>query len=290
MIVITGASGQLGRLVVKALLKTEPPGRLIAAVRSPEKATELAAVGVVVRSADYDRPESLEAALRGAEKVLLISGNAVGRRVNQHRAVIEAARKAGVRLFAYTSVLRSPVTPLFVGQEHRETEALIESSGLPAVILRNGWYCENYVGRAAAAAGGGVLLGCAGEGRISAASRADYAEAAAAVLTRPNQAGETYELAGDTAFSLAELAAELSRQLGRPISYRNIGESEFRAGLESSGIPAVYANMMARSDALTAEGALLDTGHQLSRLIGRPTTPIGAVLAEAIHDGRIPTR
>jgi NAD(P)H dehydrogenase (quinone) len=193
-----------------------------------------------------------------------------------------------VRLFAYTSVLRAPTTTLAVGSEHRETEALIKSSGLSWVLLRNGWYCENYVHRASAAAGSGVLLGCAGEGRISAAARADYAEAAAAALTKPDQAGRTYELAGDASFTLPEFTSELATQLGRKIAYRNVAEGEFRAALEANGIPSIYAALMARSDAATAEGALLETSRQLSGLIGRPTTPIGTVIADAIRDGRVP--
>lgn len=288
MIVVTGASGQLGRLVVKALLRSTSASQVIAMVRNRDKAGELAAAGVEVRQADYDHPETLDAALKGAQKVLLISGTAVGRRVPQHRAVIEAARKAKVQLFAYTSVLRAPTTPLAVGPEHRETEAILTSSGLPWVLLRNGWYCENYLHRAMGAAASGTLVGCAGDGRISAASRADYAEAAAAVLTHTNQAGRTYELAGDESFTLTELASELSRQLSRAISYRNVPEAEFRASLEAAGIPSIYATMMGKSDAATVGGALLETGRQLSSLIARATTPIHTVIAEAIRDGRIP--
>ena len=288
MIIVTGATGQLGRLIVKALLKKTAPSQVVAAVRSPDKAADLAQAGVNVRAADYDRPETLAAALQGAEKVLLISGNVIGHRVTQHRAVIDAARKAGVQLIAYTSVLRAPTTPLTVGPDHRETEAAIKASGLPAVLLRNGWYSENYLFRAAGAAKSGVLLGCAGDGRISAAPRADYAEAAAVALTKPDQAGRTYELAGDESFTLPMLASELSRQLGRSIGYKNVTENEFKEALEKSGIPSAYAPMLARSDALTAEGVLLETGRQVSGLIGRATTPIAKVIEEAIRAGQIP--
>ena len=288
MIVVTGATGQLGRLVVKALLEKTSPSTVIAAVRNPDKAQELAQSGVQVRTADYDRPETLVSALKGAEKVLLISGNTLGQRVAQHRAVIDAARRSGVQLIAYTSVLHAPTTALFVGPDHRETEAALKASGVPTVILRNGWYSENYLFRAAGAVKSGALLGCAGDGRISAAPRADYAQAAATALTKPEQAGRVYELAGDQAFTLPELASELSRQTGRPIRYQNVSESEFAVALEKNGIPSAYAPMMARSDALAAEGALFETGRQLSGLIGRPSTPLATVIEQAIRAGQIP--
>jgi len=287
MILVTGASGQLGRLVIKALLRSIAPSEVVAGVRSPEKVSDLAQAGVQIRTVDYDRAEALDAALSGVEKVLLISGNAVGRRVPQHGAVISAARKAGVRLLAYTSVLRAPTSALGVAPEHRETEALIKSSGLPCVLLRNGWYCENYLARAAGAVATGTLVGCAGEGRICAAARADYADGAAAVLTAPDQAGRVYELAGDEAFTLSSFTALLTRQLGKTISYKNLSEPEFKAALESNGVPAAYSGLIARSDAATSEGALFDQGHQLSGLIGRATTPIEAMIAEALRDGRL---
>jgi len=287
VIVITAASGQLGRLVVKALLRSLPPSQIVAAARSPEKAKDLAAAGVEVRAADYDRPESLDAAFRGAEKLLLISGTAIGRRVAQHGAVIDSARKAGVRLIAYTSVLRAPTSPLAVAPEHRETEALIKSSGLAHALLRNGWYSENYLGRAASAVASGTLVGSAGEGRICAAPRADYADAAAAALTAKDTASRIYELAGDEAFTLPGLAAVLSRHVGRTIAYQNVSETDFAASLEAAGIPAMYATMIAKSDVAAASGALYEGERQLSRLIGRPTTAIDAVIAEAVRDGRI---
>jgi len=287
VIVITAASGQLGRLVIKTLMKSIPPSQIVAAVRSVEKVKDLASSGVEVRAADYDRPESLDAAFRGAERLLLISGTAIGRRVAQHGAVIDSARKAGVRLIAYTSVLRAPTSPLAVAPEHRETEALLKSSGLPHVLLRNGWYSENYLGRAAAAAASGALVGCAGEGRICAATRADYADAAAAVLTAKDGASRVYELAGDEPFTLPGLAAMLSRQLGKTIAYKNVSEAEFAASLEASGIPGMYATMIAKSDTAGAGGALYEERRQLSGLIGRPTTSMDAVIAEAVRDGRI---
>ncbi len=144
MIVVTGATGQLGRLVIDALLKRVPAEHIVAAVRNVEKAQPLAELGVHVRQANYDDPDSWQAALQGAEKVLLISSSEIGQRVNQHRAVIEAAKRQGVALLAYTSLLHADSSPLGLAQEHRETEALIHASGVPYVLLRNGWYTENY--------------------------------------------------------------------------------------------------------------------------------------------------
>ncbi len=212
MIVIMGASGQLGRLVIEALLKKLPADEIIATVRNPEKVADLAARGVQVRQADYDQPASLAAAVKGADKLLLISASEVGRRVPQHRAVIDAAKAAGVGLLAYTSILHADTSPLPLAVEHKETENLIRASGLPAVILRNGWYTENYVAGIPAALQYGVLLGSAGQGRIASAARADYAEAAAAVLTQESQAGRIYELAGDESYTLGELADEIARK------------------------------------------------------------------------------
>ncbi|HXE39078.1 MAG TPA: SDR family oxidoreductase [Azonexus sp.] len=276
MIVVTGASGQLGRLVIEALLKKLPAGEIIAAVRHPEKVADLAARGVQVRQADYDQPASLASAFKGADKLLLISASEVGRRVPQHRAVIEAAKAAGVGLLAYTSILHADTSPLPLAAEHQETESLIRASGLPAVILRNGWYSENYLAGIPTALQYGVVLGSAGEGRIASAARADYAEAAAAVLMLDNQAGRIYELAGDQAYTLGELAREISQQSGKAVAYQNLPESEFKAALLGAGLPEGLATLLAESDIGASKGGLFDDGRQLSRLIGRPTTALAA--------------
>ncbi|HEX6734020.1 MAG TPA: SDR family oxidoreductase [Azonexus sp.] len=278
MIVITGASGQLGRLVIENLLQTLPAGEIVAAVRDPQKVPDLAARGVQVRQADYDRPESLAAAFKGADKLLLISGSEVGRRVPQHRAAIEAAKAAGVGLLAYTSLLHAGTSPLPLAIEHKETESLIRASGLPAVILRNGWYTENYLAGVAVALQHGVLLGSAGEGRIASAARADYAAAAAAVLTQDGQAGRIYELAGDTSYTLGELAAAIAGQSGKTVAYQNLPEAEFRAVLLDAGLPEGLATLLAESDVGASKGGLFDDSHQLSGLIGRPTTPLAVLL------------
>lgn len=276
MIVVTGASGQLGRLVIEALLKKLPAGEIVAAVRHPEKVADLAARGVQVRQADYDQPASLASAFKGADKLLLISASEVGRRLPQHRAVIEAAKAAGVGLLAYTSILHADTSPLPLAAEHQETESLIRASGLPAVILRNGWYSENYLAGIPAALQYGVVLGSAGEGRIASAARADYAEAAAAVLMLDNQAGRIYELAGDQAYTLGDLAREISQQSGKAVVYQNLPESEFKADLLGAGLPEGLATLLAESDIGASKGGLFDDGRQLSRLIGRPTTTLAA--------------
>ena len=283
MIVVTGATGQLGRLVIQALLQKLPAGDIVAAVRSPEKAADLAALGVGVRRADYTQPDSLAAAFAGADKLLLISSSEIGQRVPQHRAAIDAAVRAGVQLIAYTSVLRADTSPLGLAAEHKETEALLRASGLPFVLLRNGWYTENYAASVPAALAHGAVLGSAGTGRIASAARADYAEAAAAVLVLDGQAGRVYELAGDTSYTLAELAAEIARKSGQPVAYKNLPEAEYEAALIGFGLPAAVADLLANSDAGASVGGLFDDGRQLSRLIGRPTTPMATTIAAAIH-------
>ncbi len=282
MIVITGASGQLGRLVIEALLKKVPAAEIVAAVRNPEKVADLATRGVQVRLADYDQPASLAAAFTGASKLLLISASEVGRRVPQHRAVIDAAKAAGVSLLAYTSILHADTSPLPLAAEHKETENLIRASGLPAVILRNGWYTENYVAAIPAALQYGVVLGSAGRGRIASAARADYADAAAAVLTQENQAGRIYELAGDESYTLGELADEITRKSGKAVAYQDLPESELKAALLGAGLPDFLATLLAESDVGASKGGLFDDGRQLSALIGRPTTLLPELLKLAL--------
>ena len=272
MIAITGASGHLGQLTTQALLERGvPPQEIVAVVRTPEKAAALAARGVQVRQGDYTRPDTLVSALRGAQKVLLISSSDFADRVGQHRNVIEAARQVGATLLAYTSLLRADTSTLSLAADHKATEELIRASGLPFVFLRNGWYLENY--NPAQAAAQGAVAGSAGEGRVSAASRADYAAAAAAALTRPQQEHATvYELGGDQAFTLSELAAEVQAQSGRPVSYQNMPAADYAQMLLGFGLPAPVAEMLADSDTGLEKGELYTDSRDLSRLIGRPTT------------------
>jgi NAD(P)H dehydrogenase (quinone) len=273
MIVITGATGNLGQHVIANLLKSVPAANIIAAVRNPAKAAGLAAKGVQVRQADYNDGASLDAAFKGATKILLISSSEVGQRAQQHQNVIDAAKRAGVSLLAYTSVLRADTSPLGLAAEHVITEAAIRASGLPYTFLRNGWYLENHTEHLAPVLEHGVVLGAAQNGRFSSAARADYAAAAAAVLTAA-QPQAIYELAGDHGFTLAEYAAEVARQSGKAIVYKDLPQADFKAALVSVGVPEGFADLLADSDAGAAKGALEDHGKQLSALIGRPTTTL----------------
>ena len=282
MIVVTGATGQLGRLVIASLLKKVPAASIVAAVRNVEKAKDLKAQGVQVRHADYTQPVTWEAALKDADKVLLISSSEIGQRAKQHRSVIDAAKRAGVKLLAYTSVLHADTSVLGLAAEHRETEAYIRASGVPFVLLRNGWYTENYTAGIPTALSLGAVYGCAGDGRISSATRADYAEAAARVLTTEGHAGKTYELAGDTAYTLSVFAAEISRQNGKAVNYVNLPEAEYKKALLGAGLPEFVAELLANSDTGASKGALFDEGQQLSKLIGRPTTPLAEAIKAAL--------
>ena len=286
MIVVTGATGQLGRLVIAALIKKMPASDIVAAVRNGEKAREIAAWGVHVRLADYNQPQVWDEALKGADKVLLISSSEVGQRARQHRSVIDASRRAGVKLLAYTSVLRADTSPLGLAAEHKETEALIHASGIPYTLLRNGWYTENYTVGIPGVLARGAVYGCAGNGRIASAARVDYAEAAAEVLTAEKHTGRVYELAGDTDYTLAALAAEISRQSGRTIGYVDLAEAEYRNVLVKAGLPDAIAALLADSDTGVSKGALFDDSRQLSRLINRPTTSLAASVAEVMQAGQ----
>jgi NAD(P)H dehydrogenase (quinone) len=283
MIVVTGATGQLGRLVIQSLLTKLPAAQIVAAVRHPERAADLAALGVELRQADYNQPATLDAAFQGADKVLLISSSEVGQRTTQHQNVIAAAKRAGVSLLAYTSLLHADHSPLDLAAEHLETEALLQASGVPFVLLRNSWYTENYLASITPALEHGAYIGSAASGRIASAARADYAEAAAVVLTRADQAGKVYELAGDDAYTLTEFAAELSQQVGKSIPYVDLPEADYQAALVAAGLPAAIAGLLAQSDAGAAQGGLFDDQRQLSRLIGRPTTPLAVLIKDALQ-------
>ena len=283
MIAVTGATGQLGQLVIDALLKTLPAAGIVAAVRSPEKAQGLARSGVLVREADYDRPETLARAFAGIDKLLLISSSEVGKRVAQHQAAIDAARHAGVKLIVYTSLLHADRSPLALAEEHRQTEALIRASGIPYAILRNGWYTENYAASIPSAVAHGAHFGSAGEGLIASAARKDYAEAAAAVLTSSeDMSGRIFELAGDEPYTLAQFAVEIARQSGKPVAYQDLPEAEFKIALVNAGLPEHFAAVLADSDAGVAKGALFDDGHALRALIGRPTTSLATTVSNAL--------
>jgi len=278
-IAVTGATGQLGRLVVEHLKNKVPADQIVTLVRSPEKTADM---GVAARVFDYARPETLAPALEGIDKLLFISSSEIGQRVEQHRNVVAAAKAAGVKHLVYTSLLHADRSPISLAEEHRATEAAIAASGIPATILRNSWYTENYTASVPAALANGAFVGSAGEGRISLATRADYADAAVSVLTGTNHEGKTYELAGDAAHTLADFAAELSRQAGREIPYKDLSRDAYAAILKQAGLPDGFAEGIPAWDVDASHGALFDDGRQLSALIGRPTTPLADAVKAAL--------
>jgi NAD(P)H dehydrogenase (quinone) len=282
MIVVTGASGKLGTHVVQQLLRKVPAKDIAVAVRNPAKATELAALGVHVRRADYAEPSSLGAALEGADKLLLISSSELSQRTQQHESVVNAAKHVGVGLLAYTSILHADTSPIGLASEHIATERAIRASGLPFVFLRNGWYFENYTEHLAPALEHGAFLGCAGEGRIAAASRADYAAAAVAVLTGRDHENAIYELAGDVSFSMRELASEVAQQSGKKVIYNDLPRDQYKAALLSVGVPEGFAEVLSDADVGISKGALVESEGQLRRLIGRATTSLAAAVAAGL--------
>lgn len=274
MIAITGATGQLGQHVIETLLKTVPASQIVAIVRNPAKATALSQQGITVRQADYSDEAAFTTALQGIDKLLLISSSEVGQRAPQHRNVINAAKAAHVKFIAYTSLLHADRSPLGLADEHVATEKMLAESGIAYALLRNGWYTENYLASAPAALEHGVFIGAAGEGKIASATRADYAAAAARVISGDGHAGKIYELAGDAGWTLSQLAAELAKQSGKKVVYQNLSEADFAAALKSVGLPAGLADMLADSDVGASKGGLFDDSHTLSKLIGRPTTSL----------------
>jgi NAD(P)H dehydrogenase (quinone) len=274
-VVVTGATGHLGRLVVENLLERGVPAeQVVAAGRRTEALADLAERGVQVRRADFDDRASLDAALRGADSVLLVSGSEVGRRVAQHAHLIDAARTAGVRRLVYTSAPHADTTPLILAPEHKATEELIRASGLPFTFLRNGWYTENYLGDLEQARTTGEVVSSVGAGRVASASRSDYAAAAAAVLTGTGHDGAVYELSGDTAWDYTELAAAISEVIGRGVVYRSVTPAERLSGLLAAGLDEGTAQFLVALEGNTRDGLLAETTGELARLIGRPTTPL----------------
>ncbi len=283
MILVTGASGQLGRLVIEELLQRVDASEIIAAARDVKKIEDLGQRGVQLRTLDYADASGIPAALEGVTRLLLISSSEVGQRLAQHKNVIEAAAKTGLELLAYTSILHADTTPLPLGNEHKATEALIKVSGIPYTLLRNGWYTENYTLAAGMAVAHGAVIGCAGEGKIASAARADYAKAAAVVLTSPVQSGAVYELAGDEAYTLSELAATISEVSGKAVAYVNMSEAEYEQALLGAGLPDFVAKLLSESDTGASKGGLFDESKTLSRLIGEATTPLKACVKAALQ-------
>ncbi len=278
---VTGASGQLGKLVLDELLVQVDPASVVAFGRDVAKLADYAALGVTVRAMDYDQPEALAGLLAGVDRLLLIAGSALGQRPRQHAAVIAAAKAAGVSYIAYTSILDAPTSPIKLGAEHKATEDSLAASSIPHDLLRNGWYSENSFMALPMQIAAGVITGAQGDGRISSAARADLAAGAAQVLVQ-GKGGDVYDLAGDTSWTMAEFAAEVSRQTGQPLHYENMGEAEFAASLVAGGLPEHYAAVFANSAYATSLGALENNSGTLGRLIGRPTTPISATITKVL--------
>ncbi len=276
-IAVTGATGQLGRLIVAGLL--DAGHAPVALARDPARASDL---GVETRAFDYDRADTLAPALAGIDTLMLVSGNELGKRSAQHIAIIDAAKAAGVRRIVYTSLLHADRSALSLAGEHLATEAALAASGLAVTILRNGWYSENYTASVAPALANGAFYGAAGQGRIAGAARADYAAAATAVLTQDGHDGQTYELAGAPAYTLAGLAAEISSQTGRDIPYVDLPQAEYAKALTDAGLPGGMAAAYASFDAAAAMGALDGDGAVLARLIGRDSTPLAVSVREAL--------
>ena len=275
-IALTGATGQLGRLALDAIKARG--GSAVALVRDPAKAADL---GVETRTFDYTKPETF-GALAGVTVLVLISSNDFNDRIGQHKAVIDAAKAAKVGHIVYTSILKGDASPLLLAEDHKGTEAYLKASGIEHTVLRNGWYTENYTGSLGAAVAHGAMIGSSGTGKVSAAARKDYAEAIAAVVLDPAKQGKVYELAGDEGFTLHEMAAAVSAKVGKTIPYQSLPPADYAKILESFGLPAGFAFILADSDDKASRGGLFDDSKSLSALIGRPTTPMAQTVAEAL--------
>jgi NAD(P)H dehydrogenase (quinone) len=282
MIAVTGSTGRLGRLAIAALKARVPASDIVAVARDANKAADL---GVEVRIADYSDKAALVEAFKGVDRLLFISGNDPRHRVEQHRDIVDAAKETGVGLIAYTSIPKADISRIGLAQEHLATEKAIKASGIPYIFLRNCWYAENYLQTIAGALASGKIVGASGDGRISAAPQADYAEAAAIAISGEGHAGNTYELGGDKSFTLAELAADIARIAGKPVSYENLSVADYAAALAGHGLSEPVAQMIAGWDVAIAAGDLEVTTGDLSRVLGRPTTPITATIEQVVAEG-----
>lgn len=276
-IAITGATGQLGKIAVEKLKEKTAAENLVALVRTPEKANDL---GIEARAFDYSKPDTLVDSLKGIDKLFLISGNEIGQREIQHKNVIDAAKQAGVKEIVYTSLLHASTSKMALAPEHLATERYLETSGLTYTILRNGWYTENYAGSIPGSIQAGAFIGSAGDGKVSSATREDFAEAAAVVLTTNGHENKIYELAGDKAYTLTDLAAEVSKQTGNNLPYQNLTESEYTSALISMGLSEGFAKVLVDSDLNAEKGSLYSEDKTLSKLIGRPTTSLEKVVKD----------
>ena len=285
MFIVTGATGKFGHHAIDLLLKKVPAKEVTVAVRNVEKANNFAARGVTVKRLDYDHPETAASALQGGNRLLLVSASEVGKRATQHRAVIDGAKKAGISLIAYTSILRCNTSKLGLAAEHKATEEMIRSSGIPYVFLRNSWYLENYTEHLDAALASGAINGSAGSGKVAAATREDYAAAAVEVLTGTGHENKSYELGGDLPFTIAELAAEVARQSKKPVVYNDLPAEQYQALLTRFGLPPPVVELFVDSDLGIAKGELDTQSKDLSRLIGRPTTSLAAAVKVGLKLG-----
>ncbi|TID30228.1 hypothetical protein CANINC_001235 [Pichia inconspicua] len=281
-IAVTGATGQLGKFVIETLLKTQEPENIVALVRNVEKAQELKDQGIIVREFDYGKPEILVPALKGVKNLLLISSNNVGHRVQEHKNVVDAAKKAGVQFFAYTSLLAADTCKHVLAEEHTVTEDYIKESGISYSLLRNGWYFSNYFGAVPYALQSGVFIGAAKDAKINAATRLDYAEAAVKVLTTKGHDNKIYELAGSNYFTLTDFAKALSDVSGKEIKYVDLPAEKYSVALTSHGIPELYVKVIVQADILAIDGMLFDDSKTMEKLIGRPTTPLSEAIKEAV--------
>lgn len=277
---VTGSTGQLGTIVIEKLKGKTGTGNIVALARTPQKA---AGLRVEIRAFDYTRAADQAGALQGIDALLLISSNDIGQRAAQHALVIEAAKKSGIKWIVYTSLLRADTSSLSLAGEHLATEEMLKKSGIPYTILRNGWYTENHTGSLQGSVAAGALLGSAGNAKFCSATREDFAEAAAAVLTGNGHQGKTYELAGDTAYTMTELAAEVSKQAGKQIPYINLPEADYAEKLKGFGVPEGFAHAIAGWDVSASRGDLYDDKHQLSALIGRPTTALTVAVKKGLQ-------